>query len=121
MSQSNFKFIAIVGIISTLLACNFERKASIQIKNNFEYPISLTFITNNIQQVYNDIKPNQQLKSTYDWTKLEKTDGEFLIIINHSTTHQKDTFHYGQYLNGELGNYIDIETHQNELKVVVSD
>lgn len=102
-------------------ACNFSKKANIQIKNNNEYPISLTFITNNIQQVYSKIEPTQKLNDSYDWTKLDKTDGEFLIVIKNENTNHVDTFHHGQFLHGELGNYIDIETNQGQLKVVVSD
>jgi len=114
----SFLFIAIfLGVFS----CNFSKKANIQIKNNNEYPISLTFITNNIQQVYSKIEPNQKLNDSYDWTKLDKTDGEFLIVVKNELNNHVDTFHHGQFLHGELGNYIDIETIQGQLKVVVSD
>jgi hypothetical protein len=116
--KNSFLFI-IISLVA--FACNFSKKANMQIKNNNEYPITLTFITNNIQQVYGKIEPNQKRNDTYDWTKLEKTDGEFLIVIKNEINQQVDTFHHGQYLKGELGNYIDIESYQGELKVVVSD
>jgi hypothetical protein len=47
--KNSFLFI-IISLVA--FACNFSKKANMQIKNNNEYPITLTFITNNIQQVY---------------------------------------------------------------------
>jgi hypothetical protein len=56
--KNSFLFI-IISLVA--FACNFSKKANMQIKNNNEYPITLTFITNNIQQVYGKIEPNQKL------------------------------------------------------------
>jgi hypothetical protein len=48
-------------------------------------------------------------------------DGEFLIVVKNELNNHRDTFHHGQFLHGELGNYIEIETNQGQLKIVVSD
>jgi hypothetical protein len=105
----------------TLTACSFQKVSKVDIENANDYPISLTIRTNNIQETYSGIKPKERISKTYDWTKLDSTEGQFVLFVKNEQSGGVDSFTHGFIRRGELYNYLYLKSEGSELKVEISN
>jgi hypothetical protein len=108
-------------IISSLLSCSTNKVTEFKITNKNNYPISVKVTTNNIQQTFAGIQPEQTFVGNYDWTALEKKDGQWVFRIQNDITKGADEFTHGYYTNGELFNYVTLECQGDQLKVQITE
>lgn len=113
--------VAVVFLCLILNACSFDRIASVKMMNMGHDSIRVKFQTGNISQTYKPIPPRTNVTDTYNWTTLQEMDGQFILLVTHLSTQQTDTFRHGQFIGGELGNYIDIVVNGSSAKIVISD
>lgn len=107
--------------LSLMAACSTNKVTEITITNNNPYPISVTVTTNNVKQIFAAIKPQEKFVGSYDWTSLEKKDGQWVFRIQNDQTKCADEFTHGYYTNGELFNYVSLESKGDQLKVQISE
>ncbi len=115
------KVLLFLLIISGLAACSTNKVTEFKITNKNNYPISVQVTTNNIHQTFAGIQPGQTLVSNYDWTLLEKKDGQWVFRIQNDQTNGADEFSHGYYTNGELFNYVHLECKGDQLKVQIME
>jgi hypothetical protein len=104
-----------------MIACSNNKVTEITMINKNLYPISVFVTTNNVKQIFAGIKPNETFIGTYDWTALEKKDGQWIFRIQNDLTKGADEFTHGYYTNGELFNYVTLESQGDQLKVQISE
>lgn len=115
------RVLLLLVIISGLLSCSTNKVTEFKITNKNKYPISVEVRTNNIHQTFAGIQPEQNFVANYDWTLLEKKDGQWIFRIQNDLTKGADEFTHGYYTNGELFNYVTLESQGDQLKVQISE
>jgi len=115
------KTIFILFISFVLFSCNIEKASKIVITNNNNYPISVTIKTNNISQTFSGIKPNETKEEWYQWSGLNKEDGEWNFIIINETNQTKEEYSHGFFRDGTLYNYVTLISEGDQLKVQISE
>jgi len=113
--------IFIVIGMSVLSACGFHKTTEVSIVNHNHYPISITVKTNNIHQTFADIPAGGEKRAEYDWTDIEKKDGQWIFFVTNNTHGSTDTFAHGFYTQGELAGFAEIESEGPQLKVRISE
>lgn len=107
--------------IAFLISCSTKKVTEMNITNNNSYPISVRVTTNNVSQTFENIKPGEKSVALYDWTALEKKDGQWVFRIQNDHTKGADEFTHGYYTNGELFNYVTLVSKGDQLKVQISE
>ncbi len=103
------------------VSCSTKKVTEFRITNENNYPINVKVSTGNVTQTFSGIKPAEQFTGIYDWTLLEKKDGEWLFSIENAQTGGAVDFHHGYYSNGELYNYVTLISKGDQLKVQVTE
>lgn len=107
--------------LSFFISCSTKKVTEVSITNNNPYPISVKITTNNVSQTFENIKPDEKFVALYDWTKLEKRDGQWVFRIQNENNKGADEFTHGYYTNGELFNYLTLISKGDQLKVQISE
>ena len=110
-------FFALVLFIS----CSTKTVTEVRITNENPYPISVKITTNNVSQTFAGIKPGEKFVGIYDWTTLEKKDGQWVFRIQNDNNKGADEYTHGYYTNGELFNYVTLICKGDQLKVQITE
>lgn len=102
-------------------SCNTNKVTKLKIKNNNSFPIVFTVKANNCALTTPSIPPNETIESTFDWTSIDKVDGQWFLFVKNAETGGTDSFAHGYFTKGELSNYLDAESTGGQLKVKVSE
>lgn len=103
------------------MSCSFDKDAKVDIENRNNFPVSISIEANNVKQVFGPIKPHDKIQDHFNWTNLNKDEGQFIFRVENMNTHNKDSFSHGFIRNGELYNYISLIAEGSELKVEISN
>jgi hypothetical protein len=98
-----------------------KKITTVNIENRNAYPISLTLQTNNIRQTFEGIAPQSSKTFEYDWTTIEKREGEWIIVVCNADSKGCDSFAHGFFQHGELSSFADIISEGSQLKVKISE
>lgn len=115
------KSLLALSLFSLFVSCNFSKVATLDIENRNNYPVSISVEANNVKQVFGPIAPHKKMQDQFNWTDLNKEEGQFIFRVENMTTHMKDSFSHGFIRNGELYNYISLIAEGSELKVEISN
>lgn len=107
--------------ITFFISCSTRTVTEVRITNENPYPISVKITTNNVSQTFSGIKPKEEFTGIYDWTTLEKRDGQWVFRIENENNKGADEFTHGYYTNGELFNYVTLICKGDQLKVQISE
>ncbi|MBK7763242.1 MAG: hypothetical protein IPI46_07695 [Bacteroidetes bacterium] len=107
--------------ITILSACNFRNTTEFTIHNENDYAIDITVKTNNCDTTYANIKPKSELITEYDWTDIEKQDGQWIFVVKNSQNRGADSFAHGYFIAGELASFAELHSTGNQLKVRISE
>jgi len=102
-----------------LSACSTNQVSKVTIENNNNYPIAVSVEANNIRTTYGGIEAHSKTEVVFDWTKIEKKDGEFHFMIESSFG--RDSFAHGFFANGQLYSYIHLRSEGSQLKVEITE
>jgi len=102
-------------------ACNNRKVTQVHVTNNNAFPISFIIKANNSTQTFTGIKPHTDLTGEFDWTNIQKEDGQWFLFVENENTHGRDSFAHGYFTKGELSNYLDAISEGSQLKVKVSE
>jgi hypothetical protein len=112
----------IIILLSCLLAsCSFKKVTEVNIKNENDFPISLTIKANNSLQTFTSIKAHSEYNGIFDWTNIEKKDGQWIFFVKNENTGGIDSFSHGYFIKGELNSFADLICKGSELKVNISE
>ena len=111
----------IIFCLAIFNSCSTKKVTEFRITNENAYPISVRVTTGNLSQTFASIMPNEKFTGIYDWTMLEKSDGEWVFRISNDQTGGADEFRHGYYTNGELYNYVTLISKGDQLKVQVTE
>jgi hypothetical protein len=111
-------FFALIGLL-ILNACSTKKITEVSIKNENEYSIAVTVKAVNVSQTFAHIKPHTEFKGMFDWTQVEKKEGQWIFLIKNEQSNGVDSFSHGYFENGELAGYADLISKGSELKVKI--
>ena len=115
------KYFFIASTFLFLTSCSTRKVTEVTIKNQNEYPISVTVQTNNCKQIFSGVKAHGEYKGEYDWTTIERKEGQWIFKVKNDMNGQTDTFTHGYFTDGELNSFADLESKGSELKVRISE
>ena len=101
-------------------ACSTEKVTHVKIINNNAFPISVNITTNNVKQSFTNIKPNETFEGIYNWTNLNKEDGQWQFDIINDVSKGMDSYKHGYFSHGELYNFLSLQCKGDQLKVDIS-
>jgi len=107
--------------LSLFISCSTNTVTEVKITNENEYPLSLTIKALNCRQTFSGIQPHTEFNGIFDWTSIEKADGEWIFLVKNENSGGVDSFSHGYFTNGELFNYADLTSKGSELKVRISE
>ncbi len=103
------------------LSCSTNKVTEVQITNENDYPIAITVVALNSRQTFTDIKPHSEFNGIFDWTHIEKADGQWVFLVRNEQTRGVDSFSHGYFTNGELFSYAELVSKGSELRVKISE
>ncbi len=103
------------------ISCSTKKVTEFKITNSNTYPVSVKVTTNNVSATFANIRPGATFVGLYDWTLLEKKDGQWVFRIQNDQTKGADEFTHGYYTNGELFNYVTLVCLGDQLKVQITE
>jgi hypothetical protein len=103
----------------TLFSCSLNKITKVTIENKNNYAIDVTIQANNISQTYANIQPKELVENIFDWTKIDKTDGEWHFIVKSASG--RDSFAHGFFYNGELYSFVNLKCEGSQLKVEITE
>lgn len=115
------KLLYVIFSLCLFSACSTKKVTEFNITNNNNYPISVKVTTNNVSQTFAGIKAGEKFTGLYDWTTLEKKEGQWVFRVQNDQTKGADEFTHGYYTNGELFNYVTLDCKGDQLKVQISE
>jgi uncharacterized protein YxeA len=110
-------------IIAILFAtsCSTNKVSTVNIENRNPYPISITLKALNCQQTFSAIASGEKKQEKFDWTSIEKKEGQYVILVMNEQTKGVDSFSHGFYKNGELCGFVDLISEGSQLKIQLSE
>ena len=104
-----------------LISCSNRKVTRVEIKNSNDYPISFMVKALNTKVSIEDILPGETKSAEFDWTVIEKKEGQWFLFVTNQKTGGTDSFAHGYFSHGELSNYLDAESMGSQLKVKVTE
>ncbi len=111
----------LIFLVLIISACNFSKVSNVRIENNNNYAIDVTLHALNVSYEAKNIAPNSKKNGLLDFTKIDKTNGEYLLVIKHLNDGSVDSFLHGEIMGGALSNYTDIQVNGHEARVQISE
>ncbi len=108
-------------LIVTCFACSMNKVTEVTIKNENDFPIAVTLAANNCRQTFSPVEPNAAFKGIFDWTQIEKKDGQWIILVTNEQTGGTDSFAHGYFTQGELNSFAELIAKGSELKIKISE
>ncbi len=115
------KHITILIALSLLLSCSTNKVTEVKVTNENDYPIAVTIKANNSKQTFSGIKPHAEFTGVFDWTNIEKKEGQWIFFIKNEKTGGSDSFLHGYFTNGELNSFAELICNGSQLKVKISE
>jgi hypothetical protein len=115
------KNIVLIFVLSVFVSCNQKSVTTVKVLNKNNFPVSFTVKANNCTMTIDDIASGQEKTQEFDWTTIEKKDGQWFLFVKNKQSGGVDSFAHGYFPNGELSNYLDVECMGDQLKVQVSE
>ena len=107
--------------LSLLFSCSNRKVTKVEIKNSNQYPIKFTVKALNSKVSIDNILPGETKSAEFDWTDIEKKEGQWFLFVKNNQTGGTDSFAHGYFTHGELSNYLDAESMGSQLKVKVTE
>jgi len=102
-------------------ACSTNKVTTVNIENRNTYPISITLKALNCESTFAAIAAGEKKQETFDWTHIEKKEGQYVILVKNEQTQGVDSFSHGFYKNGELCGFVEIISEGSQLKIQLSE
>jgi len=115
------KYIFTSLCICLLISCSNRKVTKVEIKNSNQYPITFTVKALNTKVIIADVLPGDTKSAEFDWTDIEKKEGQWFLFVKNNQTGGTDSFAHGYFTHGELSNYLDAESMGSQLKVKVTE
>ena len=112
--------LAIIGCCM-VLSCSTNKVTEVKIANENDYPLSVTIKALNSSQTFTGIQPHTEFNGVFDWTNIDKGDGEWIFLVKNESSGGVDSFSHGYFTNGELFSYAELVSKGSELKVKISE
>jgi hypothetical protein len=107
--------------LSFLISCSTNKVTELTVTNENDFAIGVTVVANNVRQVFPNIQPNSTFNGIYDWTNIEKKDGQWIFLIKNENSGGVDSFSHGYFKEGELFGFVEILCKGSELRVKISE
>ena len=115
------RYILALVFCCTLFSCSTNKVTEVNITNENDYPLSVTVRALNCSQTFSGIQPHAEFRGIFDWTTIEKGDGEWIFLIKNENSGGVDSFSHGYFTKGELFSYAELSSKGSQLKVKISE
>ena len=115
------KYCLLLISLFSFAACSTNKVSTVNIENRNSYPISITLKALNCEKTFAGIAANDKRQETFDWTHIEKKEGQYVILVKNDQTQGVDSFSHGFYKNGELCGFVELISEGSQLKIQLSE
>lgn len=119
--KSTSSLLIILLLTAILASCSMKKVTEVRIQNENDFPVRVTMVTNNLRDTFPVIAPHAEWTGQYEWTSIEKKDGQWIVFVTDLRTGGTDSFAHGFYRDGELAGYAELICSGSELKIKISE
>lgn len=121
MINNNHTLFIFLTLLFGLLSCSMKKVTEVNIQNENDFPVRVTMVTNNVRETFPVLQPHTDWTGEFDWTRIEKKDGQWLIYVTDLRSGGTDSFAHGFFTQGELAGYAELICSGSQLKIKISE